>query len=735
MVNRPRHESPPRPRASGASAGPPQSGVFAEVAVPVPLRHAFTYRIPEALVDRVREGSQVIVPFGRRRLSGFVVGLLSSTTVSSVKDIVDVEDPDLSIPAEVLTLCRWVADYYLAPLGEVLRTALPAGLGRKSPGEVPRAEGSVPEVRLFEEQKVALAAVNEALRGREAASFLLHGVTGSGKTEVYLRAAAEAVRSGGKVLILIPEIALSPQMVRRVEARFGNRVALWHSALTPARRREVWTRTRRGEIDVLVGARSAVFAPIPDLRLIVVDEEHESAYKQTESPRYHARDVALVRAREAGAVVVLGSATPSLESFANAERGKYRLLSLPYRVGRRPRASVDLAPLPRPAPGTPKPVSTILGDPLRSALLETISRGEQCILFLNRRGHSTVVQCEACRGVLKCAHCDIVLTWHADTDRVVCHYCGTRLARPPACPDCGGAMTIFKGVGTQRVERELARLYAGIRLLRLDTDSTRKRGALDAALEAFRVGDADVLLGTQMVAKGLDFPNVTLVGVINADLQLALPDFRSAERTFQLLTQVAGRSGRGVRPGRVLFQTLHPEHYALVAAAAQDYETFYRAEMVERADPPYPPHRRLVNILFDGKNLEKVSAEAEGTARISPRCRRAREARGRSSGSGAAAFLAMKGKHRWHVTLRGGDHRVLARPRGPGPGSPRSGRRVRSGSLPTWIPCPSYDRLAPAPISEPGYFSQGMEIASPRGGRNGAPFGPARHAATGSMKI
>ncbi len=646
----------PRPRRA---EGPLQSGAFAEVAVPVPLRQTFTYRIPESLADRVMEGSQVIVPFGRRRVSGFVVGLSASTTVPTVKDILEVEDADLSIPAEILGLCRWVADYYIAPLGEVLRAALPAGLGRKSPGEVPRAEGTAPELQLSREQREALSALNEPLRAGGGAAFLLHGVTGSGKTEVYLRAAAAAVRDGGKVLILIPEIALSPQMVRRVEARFGNRVALWHSALTPARRREVWTRTRRGEIDVLVGARSAVFAPIPDLRLIVVDEEHESAYKQADSPRYHARDVALVRAQRAGAVVVLGSATPSLESYANASRGKYRLLTLPHRVERRPQATVTIVPLPRPAPGEPRPVSAILGGPLRDALVETLSRGEQCILFLNRRGHSTVVQCEDCRAVLDCSRCDIVLTWHADTDRVMCHYCGARLPRPQLCPACGGSMTIFKGVGTQRVEKELARLYSGIRLLRLDTDSTRKRGALDAALETFRRGDADVLLGTQMVAKGLDFPNVTLVGVINADLQLALPDFRSAERTFQLLTQVAGRSGRGQRPGRVLFQTLHPEHYALAAAAAQDYETFYRAEMAERADPPYPPHRRLVNLLFDGADLDKVSAEAGSTADL------LREAVAREKltvdllGPAPQPFSRLKGKHRWHVTLRGADHRAL----------------------------------------------------------------------------
>ncbi len=632
---------------------------YAEVAVPVPLRRTFTYRIPEDLRDAVREGSLVRVPFGRRSMSGFVVALAGSSPVASVKDIAGVEDPELSLLPEVLELCRWVADYYLAPVGEVLRSALPAGLGKKSPGEVPHAEGTVPTIRLDAEQQTALDAITESLRARRYETFLLHGVTGSGKTEVYLRAAAEAVRTGGKVLILIPEIALSPQMVRRVEARFGNRVALWHSALTPVRRREVWARTRRGEIDVLVGARSAVFAPVPDLRLVVVDEEHEGAYKQAENPRYHARDVALVRARAAGATVVLGSATPSLESYTNAKKRKYRLLTLPHRVEGRPQAPVELTPLPSREPGAPRPVSPIFGDPLREAIAATLSRGEQCILFLNRRGHSTVVQCEACREILTCRQCDIVLTWHADTDRVVCHYCGERRPTPTACPSCGGPVTIFKGVGTQRVEREIARLYAGVRLLRLDTDSTRKRGALEDALETFRRGDADMLLGTQMVAKGLDFPNVTLVGVVNADLQLALPDFRSAERTFQLLTQVAGRSGRGVRPGRVLFQTAKPEHYALTAAARQDYEAFYEVESRERRDPPYPPFRRLVNLLFDGRDLEKVTAEAEATAGRLERLARREKLQLEFMGPAPQPFSRLKGKHRWHLTLRGADHRAL----------------------------------------------------------------------------
>jgi primosomal protein N' (replication factor Y) len=322
----------------------------------------------------------------------------------------------------------------------------------------------------------------------------------------------------------------------------------------------VWTRARRGEIDVLVGARSAVFAPVPELRLIVVDEEHESTYKQTESPRYHARDVALIRARMASGTVILGSATPSLESFANAERGKHRLLALPRRVRERAHGRVEVVAVPKQEKGARRPVSLIFSDPLRLALAETLSRGEQAILFLNRRGHSTVVTCGECRTTITCERCDIVLTYHAAGDRLRCHYCGASRPRPDRCGACGGATMLYRGMGTQKVEGELRRLFPGARVLRLDTDTARRRGALEETLAAFEGGQANVLLGTQMVAKGLDVPDVTLVGVVNADTALHLPDFRSAERTFQLLTQVSGRSGRGDRPGRVFFQTAKPDH-------------------------------------------------------------------------------------------------------------------------------------------------------------------------------
>jgi primosomal protein N' (replication factor Y) (superfamily II helicase) len=633
----------------------------AEVAVPVPVRRTFFYEVPDALRAFVEPGAVVQVPFGRRKLAGFVVEVFdqdaSPKPLAELKPILSVQESDLALPGDLVQFCRWVADYYQAPLGEVFRAALPSGLGKKTPGDLPAGEGgSAADFVLSIDQNAAVDRIARAQSKGHAATFLLFGVTGSGKTEVYLRAAENAVRSGGKALVLVPEIALSPQMIHRVQARFGARVAVWHSSLTPTRRREVWSRARRGEIDVLVGARSAVFAPLPDLRLIVVDEEHESAYKQNESPRYHARDVALVRARQVDAIALLGSATPSLESMSNAEKGKYELIRLPERVEGRPRGRVELVPLPMVQDR--RPVSPILSDTLRNALLETVSRREQAILFLNRRGHSTVVQCESCRHPLRCPECDIALTWHSDGDRVICHYCGRSRATPSLCPSCPGSLFVYKGVGTQRVARELARLYPGLRVVRLDTDSTRKRGSLESALEQFRDGKADVLLGTQMVAKGLDFPQVTLVGVINADLQLALPDFRSAERTFQLLTQVAGRSGRGPQPGRVIFQTNQAEHYAMTAAAAQDYEAFYRAEMASRREPIYPPHTRLVNLLFDGRDEARVIALAEASGAFLKSALRPGD-RVDFLGPAPQPLSRLKGKHRWHLTLRGPEHKRL----------------------------------------------------------------------------
>ncbi len=651
---------------------------FAEVAVPVPLRRTFTYRIPDSLQGLVEPGRQVTVPFGRRNASGFVVALTDRTELADLKEIQKVDGTGPLFTRDLLDLTRWISEYYICSWGEVLRAALPGGAeptgsrrraaSTKSPPPQPAA---IPAFPLNAEQAAAVAPLRAAIAARKQGTFLLHGITGSGKTEVYLAAADAAVAAGGQVLVMVPEISLSPQMLGSLTGRFGDRVVVWHSSLPLGARKEAWRRVRDGRAAVVVGARSAVFAPFRNLRLIVVDEEHEPAYKQDDAPRYHGRDVAVYRGWLARAPVVLGSATPSLESYANATAGKYTLLTMLQRIDARPKASVELVPLvhrrdlagddaPRPDPATVTAASAgIFSPPLAAALIEHVGRGEQAILFLNRRGHSTNVRCRDCGEVSRCPHCDIALTWHKTRAELCCHYCAYRLRDFTLCGKCSGATFIYRGVGTQRVEAELAKLLPGTPFLRMDFDSTRRRGSLERIVDDFRAGKARVLLGTQMVARGLDFPDVTLVGVINADTQLNLPDFRSAERTFQLLTQVAGRAGRGSRPGRVYFQTYASGHYAVEAAREQDYAGFYEMEMTFRREVEYPPVARMINLLLDGKDEQTVIDQAEELGRALEE--RLPEFAGAVSILGPApqSLSRLKGKYRWHLTLKGKDHRKL----------------------------------------------------------------------------
>jgi primosomal protein N' (replication factor Y) (superfamily II helicase) len=557
----------------------------------------------------------------------------------------------------------------------VLRAALPGGMEPTRIRGLAKSKAAIPSdaplaaltgseapgpgtIILNESQSAALAAIEPSIAGRKHQAFLLYGVTGSGKTEVYLRAVARALELGGQALLLVPEIVLSSQILTHCRRRFGDRVVIWHSALPAGARKEAWRRVRDGRAGMVVGARSAVFAPFQDLRLVIVDEEHESAYKQDEAPRYNGRDVAIYRAALSRATIVLGSATPSLESFQNALTGKYRLVELPARIDDRPRPTVDLIDLGerRGGGGT---ASRILSEPLVAAVQDRLDRGEQTILFLNRRGHSTMVRCGECGHVARCPHCDISLTWHSDRTELRCHYCSHRQNHFDVCPDCGGIRFLFKGAGTQKVEAEIARLLPSARHLRLDFDTTRRRGALENIVSEFRRGDADILLGTQMVARGLDFPNVTLVGVINADTQLNLPDFRSAERTFQLLTQVAGRAGRGQRPGHVLVQTFSPGHYAVDTSRRQDYRAFFDIEIQFRTEVGYPPLTRLVNFLFDGKEEEQVMKEADRLAEKIAAKIRADGLKVELLGPAPQSLSRLKGKYRWHLTLKSKDHRVL----------------------------------------------------------------------------
>jgi primosomal protein N' (replication factor Y) (superfamily II helicase) len=439
--------------------------------------------------------------------------------------------------------------------------------------------------------------------------MLIHGVTGSGKTELYLRAIDVMIRQGKEAIVMVPEISLTPQTIDRFQRR-GGRIAVLHSNLSNAERARYWRRVADGEIDVVVGARSAVFAPTRRLGLIVIDEEHESSFKQDSVPRYHGRDCAVMRARLANVPILLGSATPSLESWHNAHRsGGYTLVSLPNRVENRPLPNVKIVDL-RYEPKTPGNVSPI-GPTLERAVKETLRDGGQVILLLNRRGFNTHVHCPGCGHVAQCAHCDLSMTFHRNRAALVCHYCGWETAPFRQCPQCGAAAMNYRGMGTEKLEEEIAARFPDVSLARMDSDTTAKPGSHERVLDRFRDGQTKILLGTQMIAKGLDFPNVTLVGVINADVGLHLPDFRSAERTFQLLAQVAGRAGRGEKPGWVLIQTYTPEHPVIGFAAKHDYFSFAKQELEVRHSHGYPPYQRLARIVLRSEDANAVEAFAE----------------------------------------------------------------------------------------------------------------------------
>ena len=636
---------------------------FALVALPVPVRQLFTYRVPEALDAAAVPGAPVEVPFRGRRARGVIVERISSTPLEKVSDITKVTGGELLSP-HLLELTRWVAEYYLAPPGEVVAAALPGGndglgrsLARKGALEDRVLRMPIPErITLTAAQRDAVAAVDAAVGAGGFQPFLLHGVTASGKTEVYLRAARAAREAGGQALILVPEVALASQVLAVFQKRFGGRVAALHSYLPVGTRRRNWELARRGAIDVVVGARSAVFAPLPGLKLIVVDEEHEPAYKQSEQLRYHGRDVAVRRAQLLGVPVVLGSATPSLETLANAARGKYKRLALPTRVDRRPMPVVRVVDLRRDGSGP-----GLLSAPLRTAIAERLERKEQVLLWLNRRGHSHHVQCRGCGHTPECPSCDISLTYHSDPSGMRCHYCDHREPAPDVCPKCRLPLLRYAGAGTQRAERELASVFPSARVLRLDTDVSRAKDGPGETLKAFARGDADILLGTQMIAKGLDFPNVTLVGVLDADVALHLPDFRAAERTYQLLTQVAGRAGRGKVAGEVLVQTCTPEHAAVQAVAAtQQHEgelAFRKQELSERRDAEYPPFTRLVTLLLDGPDAGEVEAFAGAVADLMREQVAERDVR--VLGPAPQALSRLRGRFRWHVLLKSNNGALL----------------------------------------------------------------------------
>lgn len=732
---------------------------YVDVSVPGPLDRLFTYELPETLRHRVKPGCRVVVPFAARTVTGVAIKVHDSAPPVEPRMVLKLVDAEPVFSKAMMDLGRWIAEYYCAPLGDVLRGMAPlSGELRRSKvwaltergrdlarqavmdelGQDPAAElmrilekralaettlesklpgakrllknlqkkglveaeqevlekdplraaaggltvafkdraGGVkltkaerelvaflelhpgshnleqlqkqvkgagtsarslgrrglvevqaevtqavsgwarPKHQLNPHQRAAFEQICSALGACQFQTFLLKGVTGSGKTEVYLSAIEEALGLGRGALLMVPEIGLTPAVAGQFQARFGDRVAILHSAFNEKDRAEQWRRLSTGKARVAVGTRSAVFAPVDQLGLIVVDEEHDHSYKQQETPRYHGRDVAIVRARAAGAVVVLGSATPCLESRYNVERGKSVLLELPERIGGRPMPDVEVVDMRQEFLETRR--NALFSRRLLEELAAKLEAGEQAMLLMNRRGHSPSVACRSCGERVECENCAVGMTFHRRDNRLLCHYCDAARQVPKQCPSCGSDYIQFLGSGSERVEEELHRHFPRARVARLDRDTARGKDSYERILGGFREHQFDILVGTQMIAKGHDIANVTLVGVVSADTGLGLPDFRAAERTFQLLTQVAGRAGRHELPGKVVVQSLNPDHYAVRMAALQDYDGFYKKELEFRRLMRYPPFSALANVLVRSEkeeDAEKMSAEIAGLLR------------------------------------------------------------------------------------------------------------------------
>jgi primosomal protein N' (replication factor Y) (superfamily II helicase) len=626
-------------------------------------RDTFTYAVGAEHAETAVPGARVRVPFGEREVIGHVLELVRDCEVDSPRAIIEVLDEPPPLLPHLVELARWVAARYRAPLGEVVKAMLPAGVraarprGRKrgprtaSRGALAAAESGPPEVPLdlTPGQEAAVAPLRRAIAERRHLRLLLHGVTGSGKTEVYLAAIAAALASGRRALVLVPEISLTPQTIRRFAARFPGRVALLHSALTDAERAATWRRIRDGEADIVVGSRSAVFAPIADLGVVVVDEEDATAYKQDRVPRYHAVETALELGRLCGAAVVLGSATPRLETFFRAHGGDLELAALPGRIAGRAMPPIEVVDLREELrAGNRSPLSLSL----ERAMEECAAAGGQSILFLNRRGTATVVVCRSCGEALGCPNCSVSLVLHLGRDRCDCHYCGASRPPPRECPSCGSAAIRGLGMGTERLEREVHDRFPALRLLRMDRDTVQKRDTYFEIYDAFARGEADCLIGTQMVTKGWDLAGVRLVGIVNADTALHLPDYRSGEVTFSLLTQVAGRAGRGGDPARVILQTYSPGHYAVRHALGHDYLGFAREEIRIRRATGFPPYSRLCVCTV----AHRDDAEAESRARRAAEKLSATLAPGLGVdvlGPTPAFLHRLRGEYRWQITVRG----------------------------------------------------------------------------------
>ncbi len=768
------------------------------IAVTLPVREIFSYAVPDHLVHMAQIGRRALVPFRNRNVIGYIVKKDFGTKKEEIKKILDILDPEPLFTENLVPFFQWMADYYLFPMGMLIRSALPTGLNvpqfksaeltekgmeaikrlssssreakllcwiknnprkrlpvplnlayrlekrgwlsietrtgkgytrplkRKylrlkegvNPDSITGQSGSASRTKndaeflrslslssrglplkevssrfnngtylaqkwirkgmvesyeervfrdpvgnilvpspepssLYDQQKEVLKTIKRRLDKREFSTCLLNGVTGSGKTEVYYQAIKHAIEMGSTAILMLPEIGLAIYAEGIFKSRLGQRVGVYHSSLSRGERYDQWLRMLRGEIDVVIGARSALFAPLGRLGLIIVDEEYDSSYKQEDGPRYHARDAAVVRGKIENALVILGSGTPSVQSFHNAVTGRYQLLSMPERIEKRPMPDIEIVDMRKVRNGDKN--NNILSPALKKAIEDNLAEGSQTILFLNRRGFSSVYLCRSCGEAVRCRNCDLTLTYHLNDNRLVCHYCGFFSKPPTKCPVCGHKEMRAYGFGTEKLENELGKTFPSARIGRFDRDSTRGKGKAFNILRRFSEGDIDILAGTQMITKGYDFPRVTLVGVISADLSLGFPDFRAGERTFQLLSQVAGRAGRGNLKGKVIVQAFNPDHYAIMAAKKHDYDFFFRKEKELREQLGYPPFSYLACLRFQGKNQKDTEDTAAKIGREINSIIQRWPKRGKEIhvlGPAECPLPKLKNNYRWQILIK-----------------------------------------------------------------------------------
>ncbi|MDR2617648.1 MAG: primosomal protein N' [Treponema sp.] len=591
----------------------PSAPGYVDIVFDIPANQVFTYKTEtdQTALSGTVPGRRVMVPFGARDMLGYAIGRREAppqgVALGSIKAVRRVVDSEPVFDSRDLELARWISGYYFCGLGQALAAMIPSG---KRTGDYPSLS-SVEEItpsplELSEEQKKALDAITAP--ADKPPLFYLYGITGSGKTEVFLRAAEFMLNQGNSVIYLVPEISLTHQTAEAIGKRFGKAAATIHSGMSPANRLTEWMRIRSGEARIVVGPRSAVFAPVENLGLIIIDEEQDGSYKSGNTPRYHARQAAMRRCSVEGARLVMGSATPSAEAWKLMQDSEIKRLDLTRRLsGGSP---------PEIIPVSLEKTSGCLTEELKEEIRKTARMGRQTILFLNRRGFAYFYHCNSCGYELTCRHCSVSLTWHKSRSRAICHYCGYSVTPPKACPQCGSLEAGFTGFGTEMIEEEVRRTFPELRILRADADTTGKKGELKKTLDLFRSGEIDILLGTQMVAKGLNFPGVRLVGVVLADTGLHLPDFRAAERTFSLVVQVAGRSGRYFPDGKVIVQTLRPQDPAIVKSCALDVDGFFEAELSQREALSFPPYTRLIRFTFRSKDAERADKAAARLASI-----------------------------------------------------------------------------------------------------------------------